>query len=623
MKVADPIVLTPALPRFASPGDSILMPVTAFNTTDRPASLTLTIETSGGISTLSRSATLEVGPNQERFVVVPLRVGNQIGKAVVIVKTSAFGENMESTTELPVRPVAPFATDVVTGSLEGGKTVSYDISGEYLSGNRSSYVTISPFPVANFAKELKHLVGYPHGCVEQTVSKAFPQIYLRDIAQMLDPAILNTGSPTYFVNEAIAKIATMQLPDGRFSYWPGGTEAYPWTTVYATHFLLEAKKAGYAVSDGLLAPAMNAIAVHAREKLMYDYHAYGPDGKVTVRRMADKSCIYALYVLAFGGKAEKAVMNFYRSDRSILANDSRYLLGAAFALAGDRAASIEVLPQQFVTEESRRETGHTFDSPVRSNALILSLLIDLNPDDPNIPRYMEYLSKAYRSDRWYSTQDDAFTLLAFGKAARIARATKVNGTITAGGRSLTYNGGSEKFDINPFGGKVTINLNGEGRAYYSIVTSGIRVDGKVPIQDKNLQVRREFFDRSGNRLDLSNVKQNDLLVVKLTVSPGIDRIENIAISDLLPAGFEIENPRISDNTAYAFIKNATTPEYVDIRDDRINYYISAFNRNPLTFYYLVRAVSAGVFVYAPVQAEAMYNGDYNSASGGGKVRVVR
>ena len=43
MKVADPVVLTAALPRFLTPGDSVIMPIMAFNTTAAPVSLTFKV----------------------------------------------------------------------------------------------------------------------------------------------------------------------------------------------------------------------------------------------------------------------------------------------------------------------------------------------------------------------------------------------------------------------------------------------------------------------------------------------------------------------------------------------------------------------------------------------------
>jgi uncharacterized protein YfaS (alpha-2-macroglobulin family) len=317
-------------------------------------------------------------------------------------------------------------------------------------------------------------------------------------------------------------------------------------------------------------------------------------------------------------------MDFYRNEKSLLTNDTRFLLAGAYAHANERKAFLDLLPAEFGAEQSVRESGGDFDSPTRANALILNVLLDTDLNNPNIPRYMEYLSKNYRSPSWFSTQDNAFTLLAFGKAARMASATKVEGTISVGGKELSYKGGNQKFDIAPFGKQLTVSMAGNGRVYYSIVTEGIRKDGAVRIEDKGLRIRREYFDRSGAQINLNSVKQNDLLIVRLTLSSSVDRLENIAISDLLPAGFEIENPRLTATANYPFVRNSATPEYMDVRDDRMNLYTSIIGgTREKEFYYVVRAVTPGVFQHAPVVAEAMYNADYYSASGQGVVRIGR
>ena len=489
--------------------------------------------------------------------------------------------------------------------------------------NRRAYLSISPFPVANFAKELKNLLGYPHGCLEQITSKAFPQIYLRDVAGMLAPSLLNTGSPTYYVNEAIGIIASLQTSDGAFTYWPGGGHYNDWTTVYATHFLHEARKAGYAVSDALMKPALEAVARIARGRKTQDYYVY-ENQKVAVRRIAEKSVIYALYVLAAAGMPDRTIMDFYRSERYLLTTDTRYLLAGAFALSGDRRTYGELLPPQFETEEAARTSGGWFDSPVRANAVILNVLLETDLNNPAIPRYMEYLGRRYQSNEWWSTQDDAFVLLAFGKAARMASGTKVEGTVKVGGKEYVYKGGTQKFDVDPFGKTVALAMQGEGRVYYSLVTEGIRSDGLVRMEDRNLQVRREFLDRNGNQVNVGTVRQNDLMVVRVTLNSSVDLLENVAVSDLLPAGFEVENPRLTEMTNYPFIKNATQPEYMDIRDDRINFYTSfRKGKRQQLFYYTVRAVTLGTFRYAPIVAEAMYDGNYYSASGQAIVRVTR
>ena len=333
MTVADPVVVTPALPRFLSPGDSISMAITAHNTTAAPVSLRFDVQTTGGILLAARPAGLEVKANQEAYTLAGLRVGRQLGKATVNVKTATPEGEIESLTELPVRPASPFMSDAIVGSIEGGGTARHDVPDVFFKEGRRAYITISPFPVANFAGRLKNLVGYPYGCIEQITSKAFPQIYLRDIAALLAPSAIANGSPTYFVNEAISILGTMQTPDGGFMYWPGGGgPAYPWATVYATHFLTEARKAGYAVPDGLMKPALNAVAAIARERKTVDY-AFYTEGKTTVRRIADKSTIYALYVLAIAGVPDRSIMDFYRGDKALLTGDTRIMLAASYALS--------------------------------------------------------------------------------------------------------------------------------------------------------------------------------------------------------------------------------------------------------------------------------------------------
>jgi uncharacterized protein YfaS (alpha-2-macroglobulin family) len=97
-------------------------------------------------------------------------------------------------------------------------------------------------------------------------------------------------------------------------------------------------------------------------------------------------------------------------------------------------------------------------------------------------------------------------------------------------------------------------------------------------------------------------------------------VEDIVVTDLLPAGFEIENPRITEPRDMPWITNAAVPEYYDIRDDRIHFFTNA-DGQPRTFYYQVRIVAKGTFTIGPAAADAMYRGEYHSYSGGGKITV--
>jgi alpha-2-macroglobulin len=122
-------------------------------------------------------------------------------------------------------------------------------------------------------------------------------------------------------------------------------------------------------------------------------------------------------------------------------------------------------------------------------------------------------------------------------------------------------------------------------------------------------------------LGSAKFKQNQLVVVKITLqSTNGLAVDNVVVMDMLPASVEIEKPRLTADRDLAWVKDQTTPEHFDIRDDRINFFTNISNR-PQTFYYLVRAVSKGKFQMDPVSADAMYRGEYRSYSGGG-VTVV-
>ena len=136
-------------------------------------------------------------------------------------------------------------------------------------------------------------------------------------------------------------------------------------------------------------------------------------------------------------------------------------------------------------------------------------------------------------------------------------------------------------------------------------------------------MRRSFYDRYGRTISGNTFSQNDLVIVKITLDKSYSgSVENIAITDLLPAGFEIENPRTKEIPGMDWIKDASTPVSLDVRDDRINLFVDLF-RPSQTYYYAVRAVSPGVYRMGPVSADAMYNGEYHSYHGAQTIKVVQ
>jgi uncharacterized protein YfaS (alpha-2-macroglobulin family) len=182
--------------------------------------------------------------------------------------------------------------------------------------------------------------------------------------------------------------------------------------------------------------------------------------------------------------------------------------------------------------------------------------------------------------------------------------------------------GQWRGDMNALKGpNVEITTKGNGRLYYFWQAEGISTSGAYKEEDSYLKVRRRFYDRYGTPLTGNTFKQNDLIIIGITLEKSFTgSVENVVLTDLLPAGFEIENPRTKEIPGMDWIKDGSEPTALDVRDDRIHFFMDA-NYNRQTYYYAVRAVSPGQFKMGPVSADAMYNGEYHSYHGAGMVRV--
>jgi uncharacterized protein YfaS (alpha-2-macroglobulin family) len=343
------------------------------------------------------------------------------------------------------------------------------------------------------------------------------------------------------------------------------------------------------------------------------------------KKITPKEVAYGLYVLALAGRGNVSSMNYYKARPEILALDSRYLLSAAYAVAGDKKSFNSLLPAAFAGEESVPQTGGSYYSDVRDEAISLNALIDVDPGNAQIPVMIKHVADKLKSRTWLSTQERAFAFLALGKHARAANQStataeiKVNGKVVAKVDAGTWRGTMN--DLK--GNSIDIVTEGSGRLYYFWQAEGISASGAYKEEDSYLKVRKRFYDRFGNPLSGTTFKQNDLIIIGITLERSYSTpVQNVVITDLLPAGFEIENPRTKEIPGMDWIKDGSTPTALDVRDDRIHFFVDA-NSNKQVYYYAVRAVSPGNYKMGPVSADAMYNGEYHSYNGAGMIRITQ
>ncbi len=367
---------------------------------------------------------------------------------------------------------------------------------------------------------------------------------------------------------------------------------------------------------------MDYIGQKAKQKSTCNYVSYNNNSK-TIVKIANKEILYSLYVLALAGRGDISTSNYYKSNLYLVTNDSRYLLAGAFALMGKWNSYGELLPKQYLPEKTETLTGGDFDSEIRANAIILNVMLEVDKSNKQIPIMVKYLSS--KLDQVYSTQENAFVFLALGKAARLKGNSDLKVEILAGGKKLTeYNNSELVYSSSKLNDKeLLLKAKGTGEVYYFWTKSGVKKSGKIKEFDNSLKVRRTYYNFITKSEMGNKFKQGDLIVCKISLSGGMQSVDNVVISDLIPAGFEIENPRYSVLAGANWnVANPMKVQYLDVRDDRIILFTNVLAGSITEYSYLLRVVNKGKFGLAPISGESMYNGAYRSVNGANVIYVT-
>ncbi len=245
-------------------------------------------------------------------------------------------------TELDIRPSNPSITDMIYGVINPGEGMKKSFALPGMSGTNSGILEVSSIPPIDFGRRLKYLVTYPHGCVEQVTSSAFPQLYLQNV---MDVGEENARLIPVNVKAAIEKLGKFILPSGGFGYWPTSGTENEWGTCYAGHFLLKAREGGYEVPSAWITNWTGYQRKTAR-----NWRKRGYQDKWD-KQQDELVQAYRLYTLALAGAPELGAMNRLREVQDIYSL-AAWRLAAAYSLAGQQETARNMV-QNLTTE-----TGH-------------------------------------------------------------------------------------------------------------------------------------------------------------------------------------------------------------------------------------------------------------------------
>jgi uncharacterized protein YfaS (alpha-2-macroglobulin family) len=100
-------------------------------------------------------------------------------------------------------------------------------------------------------------------------------------------------------------------------------------------------------------------------------------------------------------------------------------------------------------------------------------------------------------------------------------------------------------------------------------------------------------------------------------------LENLALSSLFPAGWEIINFRVTGEKPPDWIQRQRLSggTYMDIRDDRINWFFDLSRGSIMKFSAKINPTFKGEYSLPPVAVEAMYSPEFYARIQGGRVGV--
>ena len=615
MLVARDVVVETTLPRALAPGDSFKMPLTLFSKSEEYLGVEVHIT--------AEEPLVYKGPEMFRITLapksqgermdIPLETSHASGVGVLHLTASWNDETMEERTELPVRPPYPLIRRTGGGALHGGNKTALDFGTSWFPGTLRGVVAFSGTPVADLSSALQYLTSYPYGCLEQSVSGIWPLVALPDIVGDLDPLLVNPEENRQRVERGLRRVLAMQLYDGSFSFWPGDGMAFRWGSVYAAHLLWEASREGYHVPEESLRGALEWI----RRLLPQEYDS------MTDREYADLSATkaYGMYVLALSGEPPLAWMEYFRERRDKLTETARIFLAGAYALEGQQDVASSLLGTVAVRIDEAPSGGGIFDSGVRNTALTLLMRLHLDPRSEQAALLAQKLIDAARKGLWKNTQENAFSAVALGRYFRSTRQDRkpfVAELSSSGEKLLRIEQGESKaLSVDSLVSPELV-CAGEGRVYYSWSVEGVPQEAPKPTK-QGLSVSRSYHRRDGSALKPGDsVRQGEMLEVRLELLSNRS-VEHLVVSDLLPGGLEIDNPRLAaaleGSKRYVSVRE-------EIRDDRLLLFVPFLEKGEALHYtYRVRAVTAGTFTVPPVAAEAMYDPSLQALGEAGMLEI--
>jgi len=473
-----------------------------------------------------------------------------------------------------------------------------------LDGTGTVDLEFARSPLAEAAGSIEYLLHYPYGCVEQTTSSLIPWCDVIPAYAKLPGEKVKAA-----IQAGVDRLLSMQLPNGSFTYWPGGTDTVDWATPYAGMGLMIAASSDADVPDA----AIESLTQYLIESLRGLADAKSAQALETHAR--------SLLVLSLAEAPQPAYQNAMIDRLASLTPAARSLLAAAIAHGnpGDEASlasARKVLTSK--TPFTLKDDDWMPYSPEKALELIAWIAID--PDAPEVTATLDrMLNERNPYGHWRSTWANGWSLIAMGLYAENEenRGDSV-------GLNLETLEGVEAIHLSPdsptatrslaLGPNLKLGVSADHSAFVRMrVASKPPVAPIQPVAKNGLSIDRIYHrvNADGSAEPLTEPKPGDLVRVTLRVTLPKDDTRYLVIEDPLPSVFETVNTDFASQSSGLGIRtseNDWNVSHSELRSDRAVFFLDHVSRKgTYTVTYLARCTLAGTATAPPAKVESMYD----------------
>lgn len=622
--VRQPLMLQTSLPRVLGPNEEVAIPVSLFVMDETIKQVNISLETDDLVNLVdSTEQQISIEKAGEKTAFIKIKAGEKTGKTKFKFTATAGANNKHISTKevyLDIRRANQQSTRSITKVLEANSTWESKAEAFGIAGTNQTVLELSSIPSLNLEKRLSYLTRYPHGCLEQVTSAVFPQLYLSNVMTLTE---IQQKETEHNVHQAIEKLQRFQNNSGNFNYWPSNGANNPgnrneWASIYAGHFLIEAKKLGYVVPTSLL-------------RKWLKYQSSTAQQYVTGNKRYSHTQAYRLYALALAGKPQLGAMNRLREAANInnaktLNNKARWLLASTYQTASQPTAAESLIQGMSLDVDDVENSDQTFSSTLGDLALRLDSLVALNKkQDAN--KLLEQIAAEMSGDSYQNTQGIAWALMSVaryldGDTSSFTAQFSEDGTIT----KIDSKKSLARTRLLESDAPITLKNTSGVKLFANLISNGVPVAGNEIDQANGLTMSVNYSSRSdtnknlwvtaAQQADWKVLQGNDNRITVTLTNNSKRKQENIALTIPAAAGMEIlsATEQTTDRSKY---------DYRDLRDDRIHYYFSLKKGKSKTFELIANASYQGRYYQPAITAEAMYDGNIKATKKGRWIHIVK